>query len=189
MDDPQPQPASASTASRAFSFLAGVAALGVGTLITLGAALAGAISIGIAALILKRRKRRLTRRTAWLASVGGTIGVLALLFGLAVLISDPPPQSAAERAEQRARATQGMPDWLKAINPNAQGQSAAADSMAAALLENKAVMVWAGLMGTVIAAAIIGTIAGSFAWGGVMLLHRSFSGDWLPSASAAPAEL
>ena len=189
MDDSQPQPPSLSTASRAFSFLAGVAALGVGTLITLGAALAGAISIGIAALILKRKKRRLTRRGAWLASVGGTIGVLALLFGLAVLMSDPPPQSAAERAEQRARATQGMPDWLKAINPNAQRQSAAADSMAAALLENKAVMVWAGLMGTVIAAAIMGTIAGSFAWGGVMLLHRSFTGDWLPSASATPAEL
>jgi uncharacterized membrane-anchored protein YjiN (DUF445 family) len=61
--------------------------------------------------------------------------------------------------------------------------------MAAALLENKAVMVWAGLMGTVIAAAIIGTIAGSFAWGGVMLLHRSFSGDWLPTSSADTAEL
>jgi hypothetical protein len=50
-------------------------------------------------------------------------------------------------------------------------------------------MVWAGLMGTVIAAAIIGTIAGSFAWGGVMLLHRSFSGDWLPTSSADTAEL
>src|SRR6185436_17128216 len=99
------------------------------------------------------------------------------------------PPTAAERAEQRARATQAMPDWLKAMNPNAQRQSQAADSMAAALLENKAVRVWAGLMGTVIAAALMGTIAGSFAWGGVMLMSRSFSGQWMPSAADDPAGL
>ena len=176
-------------ASRAFSFLAGLAALAIGTLITLGAALAGAISIGIAAFVLKRKNRRLTRRGAWLASVGGTIGVLALFFGIAVLFNSQPPQTAAERAEQRAQAREAMPDWLRAINPNVQKQGQAADSMAAALLENKAVMVWAGLMGTVIAAALMGTIAGSFAWGGVMLLNRSFSGNWLPSATDDPTGL
>jgi hypothetical protein len=115
--------------------------------------------------------------------------VLALFFGIAVLTNSQPPQTAAERAEQRAKATESMPDWLKAINPDVQKQGQAADSVAAALLENKAVMVWAGLMGTVIAAALMGTIAGSFAWGGVMLLHRSFSGDWLPSASDNPTGL
>jgi hypothetical protein len=73
-----------------------------------------------------------------------------------------------------------MPDWLRAMNPNAQRQTAAADSMAAQLLDNRAVMVWAGLMGAVIASAVIGTIAGSFAWGGAMLLYRGFRGEWLP---------
>jgi hypothetical protein len=190
MEDSHPSPGGASPAARAISFLAGVVALAVGTVITLGAALAGAFSIGIAALVLRRKKRRLTRRGAWFASVAGTIGVLAVFFGIAVLASsDAPVPSAAERAEQRARTTQAMPDWLKAVSPNAQRQTEAADSVAAALLDNKAVMIWAGLMVTVIAAVLIGTIAGSFAWGGVLLLHRSFSGDWMPATTAKPAEL
>ena len=191
MEDPRSEPpASTSAAARAFFFLAGLVALAVGTIITLGAALAGAISIGIAAWILRRKNRRITRRGAWLASVSGTIAILALFFGVAVLLAPSvPPPTAAERAEQRARATEAMPDWLKAMNPNAQRQTQAADSMAAALLDNKAVMVWAGMMGTVIAAALIGTIAGSFAWGGVMLLDRSFSGKWLPPAAVDPTGL
>src|SRR5689334_12110576 len=177
---PPPPPPSASAPARIFSFVAGILALAVGTLITLGVGLVGAVAIGIAALVLRRKSRRLTRRGAWFASVGGTIAVLAVLFGLAVLTNDTKPPTAAERAEQRARATDAMPDWLKAVNPNAQKQSQAADSMAAALLENRAVVVWAGLMGTVIAAGLMGTIAGSFVWGGVLLLNRSFTGDWLP---------
>jgi hypothetical protein len=185
MEEPRTEPpASNPMINRIFFFLAGFVALAVGTLITLGAALAGAISIGVAFLVLKRKNRRLTRRGAWLTSVGGTIAVLALFFGISVMLApEVKPPTPAERAAQRERATQAMPDWLKAMNPNAQRQSQAADSMAAALLDNKAVMVWAGLMGTVIAAALIGTIAGSFAWGGVMLLNRSFTGEWIPPAS------
>jgi hypothetical protein len=172
------------------SFFGGIIALAVGAIITLGAALAGAIAIGVGALILKRKKRRITRRAAWGLSVGATIAVLALFFGISVLMTDSAkPPTPAERAAQRERATQAMPDWLKAMNPNAQRQSQAADSMTAALLENKAVRVWASLMGTVIAAALMGTIAGTFAWGGVLLLNRSFSGEWLPSSSSDPTGL
>jgi hypothetical protein len=191
MEDPRPEGRPpASVVSRVLFFLAGLVALAVGTIITLGAALAGAVSIGIVAMILRRKKRRITRRGAWLASVGGTIVALALFFGISVLRAPSvKPPTAAERAEQRQRATEAMPDWLKAMNPNAQKQSQAADSMAAALLDNKAVMVWAGLMATVIAAGLMGTIAGSFAWGGVMLLSRSFSGDWLPAATPGPTGL
>src|SRR4051812_23800654 len=191
MEEPRPaSPTSDTLVVRALFFLAGFLALALGTLITLGAALAGAISIGVVALILKRRNRRLTRRGAWLSSVGGTVGVVAVFFGISLLMApEVKPPTAAERAEQRARATQAMPDWLRAMNPNAQKQSQAADSMAAALMDNKAVMVWAGLMGTVIAAAMIGTIAGSFAWGGVLLLNRSFSGNWMPAATVDPTGL
>ena len=171
---------------RILFFIGGLIVLGIGVLITLGAALGGAILTGIAAYVLARSNRRLTRRGAWFASVGGTVGVLAILMGLAVLLSqDSQPTTAAERAERRAQAQQAMPDWLKTINPNAQQQSAQADSMAAQLLENKAVVIWAGLMGAVLASALIGTIAGSFAWGGVMLMYRSFYGDWMPSTAVA----
>src|SRR4051812_44375038 len=117
MEDPQTESrASISPATRVFFFLAGLIALGLGTLITLGAALAGAITIGVTALVLRRKKRRITRRAAWLASVSGTIVVLALFFGISILLAPAAkPPNAAERAEQRARATQAMPDWLKAI--------------------------------------------------------------------------
>jgi hypothetical protein len=163
------------------SFVAGILSLAIGTVITVGIGLSGAVAIGIAALVQKKKGRRLTRRGAWLASVGGTVAVLAALLGFAVLTNETKPSTAAERAEQRAKATEVMPDWLKAVNPNAEKQTQAADSMAAALLENKAVVVWAGLMGTVIAAGLMGTIAGSFVWGGVVLLHRSVVGEWLGS--------
>ena len=183
MEEPQPQVGSPiSPIARLFFFLAGLFALVVGAIITLGAALAGAMAIGIVALVLRRKQRRITRRGAWLTGVAGTIAVFAVLIGYGLLSTQPEkPPTAAERAEQRARATQAMPDWMKAINPNAQKQTQAADSMAAALLENRAVMVWAGMMSTVIASTLIGTIAGSFAWVGVMLLNRSFTGTWLPS--------
>ena len=172
-------------ASRILFFVAGIVALSVAVIITLGAALAGALSIGIIAYLMSRRGRRLTRRGAWLASVGGTVGVLAVITGLAVVWgqSNQQPMTATQRAEQRAQAKQAVPDWMKAINPSAERRTAAADSVATKLLENKAVVVWAGLMGAVIASLMIGTIAGSFAWGGVMLLYRGVKGDWLPGSA------
>lgn len=186
MEEPQPPVGSPiSPIARLVSFLAGVFALVVGAIITIGAALVGAIAIGIAAVILRRKQRRITRRGAWFTGVAATIAAFAMLIGWGVLATQPEKMpTAAERAEQRARATQSMPDWVKTMNPNAQKQTQAADSMAAALLENRAVMIWAGMMGTVIASALIGTIAGSFAWVGVMLLNRSFTGNWLPSTGS-----
>jgi hypothetical protein len=182
MESPSIEPrAETSIPVRILLFVAGLLVLGIGVLISLGAALAGAIVVGIAAWMMKRKNQSLTRRGAWLASVGGTIAVMAVFTGVAVLTSNATPPTAAQRAEQRARANEAMPSWLKSINPNAQKQSEVADSMAARLLDNRAVMIWAGLMGAVIASAMIGAIAGSFAWGGVMLLYRAFHGAWMRS--------
>ena len=187
---PDASPVPTSPLARVFFFIAGIIALSIGTVITLGAALGGAIVIAIAAWRLRRKGSRITRRGAWFAAVAGTIGILAVLIGYSVIVSQPTkPPTAAERAAQRQQATQAMPDWLRAMNPNAQRQTATADSMAAQLLENRAVMVWAGLMGAVIASALIGTIAGSFAWGGAMLLYRSFYRDWMPASVAEPGGL
>ena len=177
---------------RVLFFLGGIITLGVGVLITLGAALVGGIVSGVVGYRLSRKQRRLTRRGAWFANVCGTVAALALFMGYAVLTTQSTTKAptAAERAEQRAKATQAMPAWLRSMNPNAEKQSAAADSVAAQLLDNKAVVIWAGLMGAVIASALMGTIAGSFAWGGIMLLYRSFKGDWMPStAESATAEV
>ena len=187
MENPSVEPRpSTPVIARVGFFIAGLIALAIGTIISVGAALVGAIAIGIVAWARRRKERRITRRAAWFASVVATVGVVALFFGWAVLTSDEAkPPTPAQRAEQRARAREAMPDWLKTVSPNAERQSEAADSIATKLLENRAVMVWAGLMATTIAAGLIGTIAGSFAWGGVMLLNRSFSGDWMPSSTDA----
>lgn len=159
----------------------GFIALGIGTIITLGAALAGVLSIIVAGAVGERRRKHLTRRGAWFASVGGTMAVLIVVLSLALLADQPATtqMTAAERAAARARAQESMPDWVRAMNPNAERRTAVADSMATRLLDNKAVMVWAGLMGAVIGSAMIGTIAGSFAWGGFMLLYRGARGHWL----------
>lgn len=164
----------------------GFIALGIGTVITLGAALAGLLSIIIAGAVRERRQQRLTRRGAWFAGVGGTVAVLIVVLSIALLADQPTSKqmTTAERAQARARAQESMPDWLRAMNPNADQRTAAADSMAARLLDNRAVMIWAGLMGAVIGSAMIGTIAGSFAWGGFMLLYRGLRGRWLPSNPA-----
>ena len=188
MEETLPRPAS-SILARILFFLAGIITFGIGALITLGAAIVGGILAGIVAYRLRRNQQRLTRRGAWFATVVGTVAALSLFMGYAILNSDSSakPMTAAERAQQRSNAMQALPPWMRQMNPNAEKQSAAADSMAAQILENKAVMIWAGLMGAVIASALIGTIAGSFAWGGIMLLYRSFSGDWLPSSSVPAA--
>lgn len=187
MENPQTESSPAGSMSiRIVFFIGGLTVLAIGVLITIGAALGGAVATGIAAHVLSRRKRRLTRRGAWFASVGGTVGVLAVLTGIGVLAGQgSQPTTAAERAQRRAQAQQAMPDWLRTINPNAQRQSAQADSVVGQLLENKAIMVWAGLMVAVIASTLIGTIAGSFAWGGVMMMYKSFYGQWMPSRAVA----
>src|SRR6476646_651779 len=77
MLDSSPPPSS--VLARVLFFVAGVIALAIGTLITLGAALGGAIVIAIAAWRLRRKNQRITRRGAWFASVAGTIGILAVL--------------------------------------------------------------------------------------------------------------
>ena len=188
MTTPETSAPPASTGSRILFGLLGLIALGIGTLITLGAALAGAVFIGVVGYMLSRRGKRLTRRGAWFASVAGTIGVLVVLIGIAMATdkSTTKPMTAAERAEQRARAEQAMPKWMRDMSPNAGQRTAAADSMAEKLMQNKTVVVWAGMMAAVVSSTIIGVIAGSFAWGGVMLLYRGWRGSWL-GADPSPA--
>ena len=188
MTTPVPSAPPASLGSRILFAMLGLIALGIGTIITLGAALAGAVSIGVVGYLLSRRGKRLTRRGAWFASVTGTIGVLVVLIGIAMATdkSTTKPMTAAERAEQRARAEQAMPKWMRDLSPNAGQRTAAADSMAEKLMQNKTVVIWAGMMAAVVSSTLIGVIAGSFAWGGVMLLYRGFRGFWL-GADAPPA--
>lgn len=167
----------------------GIIALAVGTLITLGAAIAGVIGIAIVGALAARKQRQLTRRRAWIASVAGTIVVLLAVFGISMIISEPTkPMTPEQRAESRARAEEAMPAWMRQMNPNGAQRAAAADSMADKLLNNKPVMVWLGMMGAVIGSTILGVIAGTFAWGGFMLLYRGVRGRWLAGASVTPLE-
>ncbi|HET9426505.1 MAG TPA: hypothetical protein VFO55_14130 [Gemmatimonadaceae bacterium] len=186
-----PAPSTTSFGSRLLFGALGLIALGIGTLITLGAALVGVIAILVARYLLARRGKGLSRRGAWLASVGATVLVLVVPMGLMVLLDDSLSRrmTASERAEQRARAEEVMPEWMRKMNPNAGQRTAAADSVAEKLLQNTTVVIWAGLMGTVIASTMIGTIAGSFAWGGVMLLYRGWQGRWLGSQPGPSAGL
>ena len=172
----------ASIGGRILYGVAGVVVLVGGAFVTLGAALAGAVSIVIASFIMRRRRRQLTRVGAWVASVAGTILAMALLLGGGMLMSPPPSTevSAKEYAESQARAREKMPEWLK-TKAQQNGRQAAADSMAQRLLRNRGAMVWIAAVGTMIGSAMLGAIAGTIGWGAAMLLYRASRGHWLRS--------
>jgi predicted PurR-regulated permease PerM len=177
-------PSAGSLGSRLLFLALGLVALGIATIITLGVAIAGVVSIGIAwfvQFVQSRRGKRLTRGGAWLASAAGTVAVLLAVFALVLLFDDTAtrPLTAEQRAESRARSEEAMPEWLRNMSQGGARRTAATDSVTDKLAQNKYVVAWMGMMGAVVASSMIGAIAGSFAWGGVMLLYRGYRGHWL----------
>lgn len=175
------------TAGRILFGVGGLLALLVGTLITVGGALIGVLGIGIVWLVMRHRKRRLTRLAAWLASAGATVAALLVLIAIGALMqpSSPNLTPEQERAAQ-ARMRDSMPEWLKKMTPANPRQNAAADSMAQKLVQNKPVMVWFATMSAVVGASFLGAIIGTIAWGSIMMLARAFTGEWLPRQQISP---
>ena len=150
MSDPIAPAAPQSAASRLAFLVLGLMTLGVGLIITIGAAIAGLLAIALAGYASSRRGRNLTRRKAWLVSVGATVGLLFIVLSTAILTDDSNtrPQTAEERAEARSKVEQEMPEWMRAMRPNAGQQAAAADSMADRLLQNRAIVILGGTHGS-----------------------------------------
>jgi hypothetical protein len=171
---------SAPAGQRLLFGLAGLTVLIGGGIVTLGLALVGAVAIGIAWLVLRRRNRQLTRGRAWLVSAGAVAVLFLGVFAFALLLeTDGPTVSPEELAQARARSRDSMPAWLKTMTASSAQGSPAADSVAQKLSQNPMVMLWLGAVGAIFTSAVLGALAGTIGWGGVMLLYRAAQGRWM----------
>lgn len=166
---------------RVIAGVAGALTLLLGTLVTAGAALAGAVGIGLVAIVMRSRRRRLTRLTAWLSAVAAA--VLYTAVGAALLFQRLPDDvmAQARAAADSASAAQVAPAWIERMAPGTTERirtPTAMDDMISRV---------SGFYGALIGVAIVASIFGSIAWGGVMLLALAFTGRWLQSPVAVPA--
>ena len=175
-------------APMAIRALAGVAALAwllaVGVPL-LGIPLVAALGIGLAALLLRRRGRVLTRGYAWL--VGSLVATFAIAagFGIAIL-SLPPAQRAQVFSASNAQARKDVspaPEWLERISP--QG-GASGNPAADRLAQSKPFQVYFGLVGGGIALLLMGSRAGSLTWVAATLGSYALAGRWLPPGERRP---
>jgi len=167
--------------------LAGVLTLVFCAVFTVGTVLAAPVGVLLARTVARRRQRRLTRGAAWLGAVVASF--LALLLAFAGMLAMAPPDTmksvrASMDSAQAHQTPAELPKWLQRITPPpTQGQRALTEQM----VSSNAFVVWAGIVGTVIACAILGTIAGSIGWVASMLLAYASTGRWLPGAEVIPA--
>lgn len=182
-------PPDSSTAKRILIGIAGLILLTGGALITLGTELVGVAAIVIVWFLMRRRNRRLTRAKAWLVSVGAIAGLLVIVFAVNVMSGPTLTTEQRQRsmAAARARTRDSMPEVFKKIMPPQQQQtSAAADSIALRLIENRGFMAWMAAMSAVIGSGIIALFAGTLAWGAWMLLFRAFTDEWMTGIADPP---
>jgi hypothetical protein len=180
----EPSPLGSPISKRILLFVGGVLILGLGGLITLGAALIGVVSIAIVWFVQRRKGKWLTRAGAWFASVIGTMIPLLVVMVIGFLSTPLPTPTAAERKarmEEVQRRRDSLPDFLKKImSAQQQGNSAArTDSLAEQLLQNKPFMTWFAGIAAMIGSAMIGLFAGSLGWAGSMLVYRGARDMWM----------
>jgi hypothetical protein len=179
---------------RILIFSAGLLLLAIGGLITLGTELIAIAAIGIVWFVMRRRGRRLSRGGAWFASVLGTALPMLVVMGWGMArtpLSPPTAEERKQRIEQQARIRDSMPEFLRKITANQQSAGPAVDSVADRLLQNKSVMLWAGVMMTIDGSAMVGAFVGTIGWAATMLLYRAVRDEWFgtePPAALGPLE-
>jgi hypothetical protein len=160
---------------------AGIAALIVTTLFTLGTVLVAPLGVLVARALARRRKRELSRGAAWLGAVSASIVGVVLVFGGMIAVAPPETRDllraavdSAQAQEQKQKPTE-LPAWLRRINPQAAQQNAAADRLAS----SRGFVTFFGFVGVVMACSMLGTLSGSIGWLASMLLGYAITGRWI----------
>ena len=173
---------------RVLAGLAGVLTLISAAPFTIGSVLAAPLGVLGARAVARRRGRVLTRGAAWLGAVVGSFVAVALVMA-AVFMTLPPgfvgEVRAAADSAQAHQPPPEIPKWLERINPAARQQAAANDR----LMQNNTFMVIGGIIGSLMASSMLGTIAGSIGWLASMLFAYAFSGRWIRAGDGAPPPL
>ena len=185
---PMPPPA-AGAAARVAAALAGLLVLALVAVPTLGMALAGPVGMAVAAAVVRRRRRPLTRGASWLAAAGAATLAIAAAFAYGASRMSPQTRAEIWHAADSAAAVsrqQPAPAWLDKMAPGASRSQSA--RIGAEVGGSRAMLVWGMVMGGVMTSALFGAFAGTLGWCGGVLLAFALRGRWLPGGGrAAPS--
>ncbi len=166
----EPLAAPADPVLRVLAGIGGVTILALGALVSLGAALVGALGVWFASLIAKRRRLPLSRLMSWVGAIAAT--AIALLIAGGVVFAKLP-----EGAIDEFRATI---DSVQAAQASPSGATREqADSARQQNPGAQTGMVIGGLIGGYIVLMMLSALYGSIGWVGALLLVFAFRGAWL----------
>lgn len=172
-----------STGGRVFAFLAGVALLVVGALMSVGMVLVGAAGMGIASFAQRQRRARLSRWGGWIASIVSVAAVCAIIaFVIAQMI---PAKTWAQVKVAMDSASvesskQPPPAWIDRMYPGMSERSTARRAAFSPSTQSALMMAGFGMIGTF----FVGTF-GTLGWAAGMLLGFGARGRWPGAAMDA----
>jgi len=173
-------PPVAGPVARTFAGLAGLVVLGLGTLVTLGGALVGALGVGIAYWFVRRRGQRATLTKTWIGAAATSAVAIALVIAVATSLtpSGTLTKAMAEASDSVKNAPpRNQPEWLRRMadrNP----PNAAVDSQVKNLTGSTAFMGYMMVMVMGLASMMLGVMTGTVGWAGMTLLLFGVRGYW-----------
>ncbi len=169
----------AATTNRVALGIIGLGLLALVSLFTLGMALLTPVGMYVADRVARRDGHRLTRGMSWFGAVlAANLGIM--IFGGVALTRLPGGvtgslQHLADSAAATSK-TQKPPDWMERIAP---GASARAQATPTPKGLTKAFVLWAAVIGGVIACTFFALIVGTLGWLPSLLLAYAATGRWL----------
>jgi hypothetical protein len=165
-----------STGGRVFAFLAGLALLVIGALMSVGIVLVGVAGMGIATFAQRQRRARLSRWGGWIAS---TVSVAAVCAIIAFVIAQTIPANtwaqvkvAMDSASVQS-SKQPPPAWIERMYPGMSERSAARRATFSPSTQSALMMAGFGMIGTF----FVGMF-GTLGWAAGMLLGFGARGRW-----------
>ncbi len=170
-----------SVAKRIVAGVAGVAALLLAASFTFGGALVAAIGIAVTAAIARRRGRRLSGVSSWVAAVVAVTVALIGVFSFTAAIVPAGTLGQIKHAMDSSQANpRPAPAWLDRIAPGATARANARRSPASGGLEG-AFGIWAIVVGTVFLIGMVAGFVGTVGWLATLPLGYAVTGRWIGS--------
>lgn len=169
-------PPRAGGVARVLAFIGAAIVLVVGTLFSLGAALAAPVAMIVAAWLWRRRGKRLPTIGHWVASMCGVVVAVIVYAGLVSALVPSGTWKQIQHAADSAQAASPPtppPAWLDRIAPGMAQQQGASR----ALVSDRA-MSMAMAFGLGMSAIMFGLFFGTIGWVAGMLLGLSVNGRW-----------
>ena len=169
--------------------VAGLCLLALAGFLTLGTALIAPVGIYVARLLARRDNEELTRSRSWLGAVLAA-NALMLIVGIVALTRAPGGvltsiEHSADSAAVASR-TQAPPEWVERIAPGTTARARAGGGASKGL--TKAFLLWATIVGGVIACALFALVVGTLGWLPGLLLAYALTGRWIAGRGPPKAD-